>query len=432
MRRSSKVATAVAMTCAIAGDSLAQETIASHVARVRGGEVRMQYTARPGTCGDGRDMITYGRAMFARSFQGFGRANDMRCEPGPVRVTVTMEDGVPVRVRTQVGGRWQPDTRTTDLGTVSAANAAAYFLSIVPQLEANGFADKGRLLLPAVLADSAPIITELLAIARHASRRTETRRQAIQWTGLLGDASVVPGLVALARSEDGDDGRGKKGGLGGSAAFALSFLPDNAGVPALIDLTRAPSAGTRRQAVFALAQTDDPRAKAVVKRVAEDTRESTDVRKHAVFSLAHGEYAESADFAWLRAFWARANDEQLKESIAHGISQDESREATRWFLDRVRDESEPLEVRRKVLFWAGQREETPTRDLFEVIRTSKEASLREHGAFVLSQRDDDAAMDALIELARSSDIQTRKKAIFWLGQSENPRAEQFIRALLTK
>jgi hypothetical protein len=62
------------------------------------------------------------------------------------------------------------------------------------------------------------------------------------------------------------------------------------------------------------------------------------------------------------------------------------------------------------------------------------ASLREQYTFVLSQRrDDDEAIDKLIDVARTDrDFQIRKQAMFWLGQSRDPRAVKFLRDLIVK
>jgi hypothetical protein len=53
--------------------------------------------------------------------------------------------------------------------------------------------------------------------------------------------------------------------------------------------------------------------------------------------------------------------------------------------------------------------------------------------FVLSQRDDSAAVDGLIDIARSdSDHSLRKKAFFWLGQKDDPRVVQLLTSILEK
>ena len=69
--------------------------------------------------------------------------------------------------------------RVTDLGTVSPADAASCFFTLVPELD--GHSKRERLLLPAVLADDAATVPRLIALARDQSRTEEQRRVALQW-----------------------------------------------------------------------------------------------------------------------------------------------------------------------------------------------------------------------------------------------------------
>ena len=72
------------------------------------------------------------------------------------------------------------------------------------------------------------------------------------------------------------------------------------------------------------------------------------------------------------------------------MSQGDDEDGTRWLLDRARDDRQPLEVRRKAVFWAGQGHASVA-DLVSLYGAVREPRLREHVIFVLSQRDDKAA-----------------------------------------
>jgi HEAT repeat protein len=62
-----------------------------------------------------------------------------------------------------------------------------------------------------------------------------------------------------------------------------------------------------------------------------------------------------------------------------------------------------------------------------------ESDLREHYAFVLSQRREPEATDDLIALVRTDrDADVRRQAIFWLGQRKDPRARQYLADLILK
>jgi HEAT repeat protein len=122
----------------------------------------------------------------------------------------------------------------------------------------------------------------------------------------------------------------------------------------------------------------------------------------------------------------------MKEQLFLTMGQERSGGSS-WLLDKARDPSEAIEVRKKALFWAGQNDETPTRDLAAVYRSATDRSLKEHAIFVLSQRNDDAAFNELMQIAQAdSDRQMRAKALFWLGQKDDPRVAKLIADKIAK
>jgi HEAT repeat protein len=446
--RSSSMGTAVAivfatLSSAISSTSFAQTTLAQRVSSAPDGVVRVQFAGRPGTCGDGKDMIGYRNALFMDSFQSIGKWNAPDCRPGPVRVALTVANGKATRVKTSVGGDWpRTSERVTDLGTITSSEAATFFFGLVPQIERfSSGRDKSRFLLPAVLADDPIALPRLISLARDDARLQETRRQAIQWIGLLGDARVVPVLVEFARGggaapagEDidvDDEAPGKKG-LATTAMAALSTLADGSGVPALIVLARTGTPGTRGAAVFWLGQTGDPRAFAALHTVIENGREDERVRSQAIFSLSHGDKTPDVEFAYLRTIFPRLTSRKMKDAILMGMGEDKSG-GSAWLIERARDTEESLETRKTALFWAGQKESTPTKDLAAFYRSADESSLREHAIFVLSERKDEAALEELLRIARDdSDKRMRARALFWLGQKNDPRVAKLISDRLSR
>ena len=426
----------IAASLLTATAAVAQSTLANRVAQAPDGIVRVTFASRPGTCGNGRDMIGYRKALFADNFQSIGDWNAPDCVPGPVRVAITKTGGQVTRVRTSVGGDVpRTSERVTDLGTVSPIEAASYFFSLVPQLERYASADKSRFLLPAVLANAGDVVPQLTSLARDDSRTTETRRHAIHWLGLLGDARVVPTLVAFARgsdsnADDGDSRKGGKKGLAETAMMALGSMENGVGVPALIDLARDRSVATRRSAVFWLGQSGDPRALATLHTVIENPQEDDRVRSHAVFSLGQAADKDPSQIRYLQSIYPRATN-GMKEQIFLTMSQRDG--GSDWLLQKARDTNESMDTRRKALFWAGQNHDTPTRDLAAFYRSTSDESLKEHAIFVLSQRDDEAALNELMRIAQSdSDRRMRAKALFWLGQKDDPRAAKLIADKINK
>jgi len=100
-------------------------------------------------------------------------------------------------------------------------------------------------------------------------------------------------------------------------------------------------------------------------------------------------------------------------------------------LGIVTDSARPVEVRKQALFWAGQGEALTTSDLAAVYARLHDDAMQRQAIFVLSQRDDSAATDALMRIARSDpEPDLRKQAMFWLGQKHDPRVAKFLTDIL--
>jgi HEAT repeats len=113
----------------------------------------------------------------------------------------------------------------------------------------------------------------------------------------------------------------------------------------------------------------------------------------------------------------------------------DSVEVWRDLLALARDASRPRETRKQAVFWLGQLAEAPaTAGLDELVgEAALDREVREQAIFALSQRPRDEGVPALVQVVRTNrDPELRRKALFWLGQSGDPRALQLIEELLAK
>jgi HEAT repeat protein len=404
--------------------SLAAQSIADRVAAAGDAEVRMTYATRVGVCGDGRNAVGFGRSLDVYpSMETYGSWSGVDCEPGAARVSLTMRDRTVAAIRTRVGGTWSPaGGRVVDLGVVRAADAAAYFLGVAERVEGK---QSRHALLASVIADSADVVPGLLRLARNAERPREVRRRAVMWVGQLGDATMVPVLERFAQ-EEGEES------VAEAALVALSHLADDAGIPSLIRFARsARTEELRGKAVFWLGQSDNERAHAEVRAIARDASNPVDVRAKAIFAIGHGDQSTPEDAAFLRTLFGQVQSGKLRDQILMAAAQREDAESQRWLVSVARDGSLPIEVRKKAIFWASQ-SDLPTAELTALYDALTERALREHAIFALSQRDDKAATDKLLAIARGSgDMEVRKKALFWLAQKDDPEITKMIGSLVT-
>lgn len=104
-------------------------------------------------------------------------------------------------------------------------------------------------------------------------------------------------------------------------------------------------------------------------------------------------------------------------------------------LKLAKDSELSRKVRRSAVFWLGQAAgDAATKGLTDLVEDrGGDREVRESAVFALSQRPKDEGVPALIRIAKQNpDPEIRRKAIFWLGQSDDPRALDLFEELLTK
>ncbi len=348
----------IALLFALLPSVLAAQSLVRQIERVRNGTVQLTYASRPGICGDGRETIRSGSSIVVLpSMFGRGRSDMDVCFTGPVRASIGRSDGETISYRVHVGGRWSSASDATDLGTVSAPEAARFFLG--EAMRASG-RNAEYALAAAVFADS---------------------------------IDLTPDLVRIARSPD--------------AKHEL-----------------------RGRAVFYIATYDDPAATRTLRQLAAQDDLDEDVRGSAIIALGREDMTDD-DVNWLRNLYPGAS-EKLRDNIFLAVSQSDGTTGSRWLASVVADARQSEHTRKQAMFWLGQGH-GPTVDLVRLYDKLDDSSLRNHYTFVLSQRRDGEALDKLIDVAQHDpDKSVRRQALFWLGQSKDPRAVAFIRDLVTR
>jgi HEAT repeat protein len=393
IRHFAGAAVVVAMACIAPSRSDAQG-IARRVSAVREGKVRMTFAARPDICGWGNGISTRSssdRTSFRSDskYAGEDVAYDNECSDGPVRTVITMDDGRITRIRSYVGGRWRSASGVTDLGAVSAREAVDYFLSL-----ANTISGKpaGDAIFATTLADSVQVAQPLFTLAKNESRPREVRDQAVFW---------------------------------------LSQLDDDRAVGMLEDILKnSRDSQIRDKAIFGLSQHRSGKGFPILRASAENNDAPDELREKAIFWLGQQRAPEGGQY--LRSLYSRVTSSGLRDKIIFSISQQKDEESAKWLVGLAGNQSEPMELRKKALFWAGQTGESLDR-LVSMYGRMQEREMKEQMIFVFSQRRERAALDKLMDIARNDpDRDIRKKAMFWLGQSKDERVTAFLSDIISR
>src|SRR5437667_258490 len=230
-------------------------------------------------------------------------------------------------------------------------------------------------------------------------------------------------LMDVARSDPDQDVREK-------AVFWLSQVPGSTGLLEEI-LKGNGDENIKEKALFSLSQQNEPKAQQILRDFALRESESGDLREKAIFWLGQRRSTENTEF--LRNLYSRLTNQDLKDKVMFSLSQQRGVGNEQWLMNIAVNPKEDIELRKKALFLAGQAG-VSIQELAALYDRMGDTEMKESIIFTLSQRQSDrAAIDKLFDIAKNEkDADLRNKAIFWLGQSRDPRVQQFLVDLINK
>lgn len=229
----------------------------ARVAAARG-SVGFEFDTRANVCGNGTSIdvsndTTAGwstRRTRSGIHMGRGRRDDEPCEMGPARVVLQHSGASVTDAAVAVGG-----TRTnadTELGEIAPAEAARYLLSIAPRLSGRS---GDHAVMGAAIADAPSPWRRMLEIARSSDASESSRKSSLFWVSQEASTAATAGLTDVVM----DDTNVRS--VRGDALFYLAQRPKGEGIPSLIRVVReSKSMQLRKDAIFHLAQSGDPRA----------------------------------------------------------------------------------------------------------------------------------------------------------------------------
>lgn len=234
-------------------------------------------------------------------------------------------------------------------------------------------------------------------------------------------------LLRVARTDPHPEVRAK-------AVFWLSEVDDPRAIDALEQILFDAAAETalRERALFALAESEGARSGEILRRYALDASQPVDLRERAIFWLSEDETPGNAEF--LKDLFGRIDDPSLRERILFAVAESDEPGAAEWLIDVSRNASLSPELRGRALFWAaesGDLEAYPS--LLDLWDQVDHPEIKRQLLFAYAEMDTEASIDKLYEIARSDeDVEVRKRALMWLGESEDPRVIELLEEMVTQ
>jgi hypothetical protein len=157
---------------------------------------------------------------------------------------------------------------------------------------------------------------------------------------------------------------------------------------------------------------------------------SAGTRKKAVFWLALLRGTAGAEIVSSSMFSDK--DPEVRQHAAFAITQSKSPNVAQHLI-RLGNNDSNGEVRAQAWFWLAHSGASGAEAaITAALRKDKDDHVREQAIFALSQLPDDRATRALVTVAedRSLSAEQRKRAVFWLVQSESEGAQKYLEKVL--
>ena len=155
------------------------------------------------------------------------------------------------------------------------------------------------------------------------------------------------------------------------------------------------------------------------------------LREKAAFWL--GAKRGHEGFLALQQLVTKEQDPKLREKLAFDLSINSDPAAIDELLKMAHSDASP-QVRGQAIFWLAQKAgKKASAAITAAIENDPELQVKKKAVFALSQLPKDEGVPQLMHVAdTNSNPAIRKEAIFWLGQSKDPRALEYLEAILKR
>ena len=305
---------------------------------------------------------------------------------------------------------------------------AARIIKDIAQPNANSCdGDDGYLQREALAALSQMDPPQALPIIKHVLNKpdecsADLRKHAVFMLGRRGDAEAATILASTARSDPSPTVR----------AEAINWLPKlmgDAGVAMLEDVLRTEqNERIQRSVVRTLASSPNPRARTAIRAIIDRKDTPLSLRLEAVNGIT-SERATSDDAAYLRGLYARADNDQLKQTIIAAVARVGGRETDEWMLNIAKNPNEASSVRGTAISLVMR--SGTVADWIKLYDAAETFDVRSRIVTALENRKESEAADKLVEIAKTSTVPSlRLRAISALTRRKDPRLSQLIDEIL--
>ncbi len=188
----------------------------------------------------------------------------------------------------------------------------------------------------------------------------------------------------------------------------------------------------QKSLVFVISLHDTPRSLDFLRKTAFGTAYSHEVREDAVFWA--GTSKDVRGYEIVRDVLAKTQEPELKKHAVFALTLTDRKEAIGELIRLAKTETNH-DIRKEAIFWLGQKaSQEAVGTLKDVVdKADENDDIKDSAVFAISQLPKEKSVPLLVNMARSNkSLSVRKKAMFWLGQTDSDEALKLFEEILTK
>ena len=280
-------------------------------------------------------------------------------------------------------------------------------------------------------------------LARRDECSVNLRRRAVYILARNGTEESSADLLEVAKADPSPEVRH-------DAIVLIGRSPGTATVRTLEQLFKdAPDDRTRQSVLSALRQNGGPEAKRALRGIVERGDLPERMRAEAIQQLGSSwdkgpesmfgpggagrrSAGDEEDAAYLRTIYPKTDSRTVKSAIISSVARIGGTASNQWLLGLAKNRDEEIGLRREALARI-RTSALPVDDLGKLFDALSERELRSAVVSQLANREEPAATDKLIEIARSgTDPVIRRQAISALARKKDPRTTKLLLDLVEK
>ncbi len=265
----------------------------------------------------------------------------------------------------------------------------------------------------------------LADIVRNEQEQSDVREAAVQTIARSQDPGAVSTLESLYKSVANSNVRE-------SIINVVARNQDqHAATSFLVQIAKNDlSPGVREEAVSKLGRL--PGTQSLLAEIARSENESENVRQAAVSAITRS--GDATALSTLQELYGSVSNREVKEQIVSAISKNQDQEAALGFLIKVAESDSSRELREQAISRLARFSSTRSLEvLTRVAGSDGDAELQEQAVMAISKRPNDEGVPLLIQIAKTHPrAEVREIAVRRLSRSNDERAKEFVRQLLTK